>query len=78
MHLVNINKIRIQCYKNKGWAVEIQKKTWYGRTYWVHLISVSGIESKAWYYPCYMIALNEACKYFKWDLINGTDTLSNG
>ena len=75
MHLSNINNIRIKRY-SKGFIVQIQKKTWYGKKYWIHLISVAGIESMPWYFKTYESALDEAVRYFKWDLMEGTQMLS--
>ena len=37
----------------KGWVVEIQKTKWYGKKYWTHFVSVSGISSQAWYFSTY-------------------------
>lgn len=74
MWLVNLQNIRIHKYP-KGWVVEIQKSTWYGRKYWVHLISVAGINSEPWYFNSYDAAIDEATKYFKWDLMKGTQFL---
>lgn len=71
MFLVNFSKVRIHKYP-KGWVVEIQKSTWYGRKYWTHLIAVSGIESEPWFYKDYDSASDEAVKYFKWCLAHGT------
>ena len=60
----------------KGWVVEIQKKKWYGKKYWIHLISVAGIESEPWYFQNYDSALEEAVKFFKWDLMKGSQFLN--
>lgn len=73
MHLENI-KVRVKKYP-KGYAVEIQKSKWtlFGlKKYWTHLISVSGISDKAWYYSSEEIAIKQAIKYFEWDLLIGT------
>ena len=75
MWLTNLQNIRMHKHL-KGWVVEIQKKTWYGRKYWIHLISVAGIESEPWYFLTYDLALNEATKYFRWDLMKGTQFLN--
>ena len=75
MWLTNLQNIRMHNYP-KGWVVEIQKQTWYGRKYWTHLISVSGIESEPWYFLSYDTALEEATKYFRWDLMKGTQFLN--
>jgi len=71
MHLVNLPEIRIREYP-KGWVVEIRKRKWYRRRYWVHLIAVAGIESEPWYFKSFDNALKEATKCFRWDLIKGT------
>lgn len=71
MWLTNLQNVRIHEY-DKGFVVEIQKKTWYGRKYWTHLISVFGIESDPWYFSSYDFAIQEAVKYFRWDLIRGS------
>ena len=70
MRLVNLQKIRVKEY-TRGYVVEIEKKKWYGKKYWTHLISVSGIEEKPWYYKKFDTAVSEAGKYFEWDLIKG-------
>lgn len=73
MHLENI-KIRIKKYQ-KGYVVEIQKSkcTLFGlKNYWTHLISVSGMSDKPWYYSSEEIAISEAIKFFNWDLLIGT------
>jgi len=71
MWLTNLQNIRIYKYP-KGWVVEIQKTTWYARKYWTHLISVAGIESDPWYFSTYDFALDEATKFFRWDLMKVT------
>lgn len=76
MFLCNFHKVRIHKYP-KGWVVEIQKTTWFGRKYWVHLISVSGIESEPWYFSNYDFAQQEALNYFKYELIHGTQYLND-
>lgn len=70
MWLTNFPKVRIHKYP-KGWVVEIQKTTWYGRKYWTHLISYSGMESEPFYYSDKEFALYQAVKFFEWDLSNG-------
>jgi len=47
---------RIKQYA-KGWVVEIQKTKWYGKKYWTHFISVSGIEGEPWYYSSFDYAI---------------------
>lgn len=68
MWLVNFPKVRIAKYP-KGFVAEIQKSTWYGKKYWVHIESVSGIESEPWYYSTFDVAAKEASKHFRWDLL---------
>jgi len=46
---------RIKEYKN-GFVVEVQKIRWYGKKYWVHLISATGISSMPWYHRSYKSA----------------------
>lgn len=41
----------------QGWVVEIEKRTWYGRRYWTHFVSASGIDDKPWYYTTFDYAL---------------------
>lgn len=48
-------KFRIKKY-DKGYVVEVQKRKWYGKKYWTHYISVSGIKSMPWYYSSYEYA----------------------
>ena len=70
MHLDNFPKVRIKFYDYRGgYAVEIQKKTWYGKKYWTHIIAYSGMQDKPFYYKSYDSALEMATKFFKWDLI---------
>ena len=70
MWLVNMPKVRVKEY-SKGWVVERQFKTWYGRKYWRHIESVSGMNNQPWYYKDMDIAVNEAKKHFGWDLYHG-------
>lgn len=71
MHLSNFPPVRVKKYA-KGYAVEMQFKTWYGRKYWKHIVSVSGIPSEPWYYKSYDIAVSQAAKYFEFDLHHGS------
>ena len=70
MHFENFPKVRVKQY-SQGWVVEIQKKTWYGKKYWTHIVSVAGIEKRPWYYSSMSIAVDEAKKMFGWDLFHG-------
>lgn len=75
MHLTNFPNVRIYKYP-QGFAVEMQFKTWYGKKYWKHIISVSGMPDEPWYYNSFDMALSEAKKFFGWDLIIGTTLTS--
>ena len=68
MHLKNFPKVRVREYL-KGYVVEIQLKKWYGKKYWKHIISVSGIDNQPWFYSKKETAINEAKRYFEYDLI---------
>jgi len=70
MHLVNMPKVRVKKYP-RGWVVEREFKTWYGKKYWKHIESVSGIDTQPWYYKTMDIAVEEAKKHFAWDLYHG-------
>lgn len=59
---------RIKEY-DKGFVVEIQKHKWYGKKYWVHFISVSGISSEPWYFSTYDYALDNLLTEIKWNLL---------
>ena len=72
MWLVNMPKLRVVHQYAKGWVVEIQVNTWYGRKYWIHIESVSGMENEPWYYLTKEQAIEQAVKHFKWDLLIGT------
>ena len=71
MSLVNFPKVRVKEYP-EGFAVEIQCKTWYGRKYWKHIISATGLYDIAWYYKSEEVALSEAVRLFEIELIRGT------
>lgn len=70
MNLENVN-IRVKKYP-KGYVVEIQKEKrfllFFTKKYWIHIISVSGIRDKPWYYKSKETAINEAVRYFERDL----------
>lgn len=67
MWLENL-KVRVKQYP-KGWVVETQKKTWYGKTYWVHIVATAGISNEPWHYSSKEGAVENASLYFKWDLL---------
>lgn len=54
--MVNFPQIRIKQYP-KGWVVERKFTTWYGRFYWKHIISVSGMPDEPWFFSTYEMAL---------------------
>lgn len=70
--LTNFPHIRINRYQ-AGYVVEIEKRKWYGRRYWTHIISVSGIPDRPWIYQSYDVARDELLKYLKWQLIHQRD-----
>jgi len=57
-------EIRVKKYK-KGYVIERRKGL-----RWVHIISVSGIESEPWYYKTKEMAISEAKKYLECDLLS--------
>lgn len=71
MHLTNFLKIRVKKYP-QGYCPEIQKRTWYGKSYWVHMESVSGTPNQPYYYSTMDMAVNETKKHFGWDLYHGS------
>lgn len=75
MFLKELPNIRIEKYP-KGFVVEIQKRDWFGRKYWTHLISADGLESTPWHYDSFDRALTDATGYLKDLLIKGTHQYS--
>lgn len=65
MNFTNFPNLRITYYRDKGWVVEIQKKKWYGKKYWIHIISYYGQNDKPYYFSDYDTALEEAVLCFK-------------
>jgi hypothetical protein len=66
--MVNIGPIRIR-ETSRGFIVEIRKRKWWGKYYWVHIIPVSGIDEMPWYYDTYASASEGAAfelKRFIW------------
>ena len=68
MDFVNL-KIRVKKYP-KGWVVETQKSKWYGKKYWMHIISTAGVESLPWHFSSKEFAISEAQSLFIYDLSN--------
>ena len=73
MWLTNIPKIRIR-QSFYGWVVEVQKSKWYGKKYWVHIISVTGVPKEPYYFRTYSSALTESVKLFRWYLMDNAET----
>lgn len=69
MSLVNFPKLRIKKYP-RGYVVEIKKKKWWGKEYWVHIISVAGMEDTPWVFPNYEIAFKETTRLIDYYLLN--------
>lgn len=69
MWLINLPKIRVKKHP-KGYVVEIEKRKWYGKKYWIHLEATSGIEKQLCYYSTFDIAVSETANRFRWDLID--------
>ena len=65
-------KYRIEKYE-KGFVVEIQKRKWYGKIYWTHFISVSGIASEPWFHSSYKFAEINLLKEVKWQTIGNSN-----
>ena len=40
--------------------VETQKSKWYGKKYWIHIISTAGVESLPWHFSSKEFAISEA------------------
>jgi hypothetical protein len=36
----------------------VQKTKWYGKKYWLHFVSVAGIQSEPWYFRTFDFALS--------------------
>lgn len=71
MWLKNSPKFRVS-FNEKGYYVEIQKTTWYGRKYWAPCIMYNGTQNDIMYYLYFKDAIKQATKYFKWDLISNS------
>lgn len=78
MQLLNnmwLRKLSVRIRKVKtGFVVEIEQRKWFGKKYWTHLISVSGIDSEPWVYSNFDTALEQAKKYLEWDIIINSRT----
>lgn len=67
---------RIKRYP-RGWVVEQKHKTWTGKTYWKHCISVAGIDSLPWYHTSYDFALESLINKIKEDTAENSDACNN-
>lgn len=56
----------------KGFVVEVQKTTWYGRKFWTHFISVSGICLEPWFHSSYEYAEINLLNIIKWQTIKNS------
>ena len=61
-------QLRVKEYEN-GWVVEIRKRKWYGRYYWVHLISASGLPDTPWEYSSSEVAVDDAARMIRVHLL---------
>lgn len=79
MSVQNIN-IRVKQYY-KGWVVEVQKEKrflfFFKKKYWTHIISVSGIYYFPWYYCSKEMAIEDATKQLKWELLRNVNYLQD-
>ena len=73
MHLVNFPPVRIKHYPGKGYVPEIQKKTWYGRKYWTHIVPVSGIPDEPWYFSTPLSVIEHTPNIFRMHLLCHND-----
>jgi len=67
---INLN-IRIMRH-TQGWVVEIQKRKWYGKKYWTHIVSVSGIESMPWYHSTFDYAMASLKDEIGWQTLRNS------
>ena len=67
---------RIKKYK-KGWVVEQKHKTWYGKVYWKHCVSVSGMDSQPWYHSTFDYALKSLYDLVRAQTYENSDASSN-
>jgi hypothetical protein len=62
---------RIKKY-DKGFVVEIRKQKWWGKKYWTHFISVSGIESMPWFHSTFDFAMTNLLDEIKYRTIRNS------
>ena len=67
-------KFRIEKY-NEGFVVEVLKSKWYGKKYWTHYISVSGMPSIPWYHSTFDYAMDSFHDDMKWKIISNSQKI---
>jgi hypothetical protein len=68
---------RIKRYP-QGWVVEVKKRKWWGKTYWTHYISVSGIPSQPWYHSTFDYAMMNLVREVRFETIESSDPKEEG
>jgi len=63
---------RIKKY-DRGWVVEQRKRKWWGKVYWVHFISVLGIDSQPWYHSTFDYAMDSLIEKIKRQALENSD-----
>ncbi len=53
----------------KGFVVEIQKKTWYGKRYWTHFIFDPDVLYGPWYHESHEAAMDSLLNRVRWDTV---------
>lgn len=61
-------QFRIKQY-DKGYLVEIKKRNWFGKTYWTHWVSVSGLVDEPWYHTSFDHAMESLIFKLKREVI---------
>ena len=69
MSLINTPPIRVKKYP-KGYSVEIQKQTWYGRKYWVHVFCYMGMPNIPFYFATADRAISNFTREARWKIIS--------
>ena len=59
---------------DKGYVTQVQKSKWYGKKYWTHFCSVSGMSHEPWYYSTFDYALDGLIKKVRWDTLSESAT----
>jgi hypothetical protein len=66
---------RIKKYP-RGWVVEVKKRKWWGKSYWVHFISVAGIDSMPWHHTTFDYAMMSLIDKVKQETLENSDSLN--